>query len=131
MPETGFGLPGAQIIPFVVNRFGAYQTRRLVATGAILSAEEAYKFGLLNYLCKDKKEASSILRKTLDQIKERSPIGISESKRLINAVNNIPLSDVLDDGARTVAYMSRNSDGAEGLKAFFDKRKPFWTNRKG
>lgn len=131
MPETGFGLPGAQIIPFVVNRLGSFQTRRLVTTGDIISGEEAYKLGLVSYLCKDLDETSLILRKTLDNIKTRSPNGIKESKRLIKEANKKQLSDVLDDGAKTVAYMTRNSDGSEGLKAFFEKRKPSWTNREG
>ena len=131
MPETGFGLPGAQIIPFVVNRLGSFQTRRLVTTGATISGEEAHKLGLVNFLCKDLDKTSSKLKETLNQIKERSPNGIKESKRLISETNKKNLFDLLDDGARTVAYMSRNSDGAEGLKAFFEKRKPSWTNRKG
>ena len=131
MPETGFGLPGAQIIPFVVSRIGHFQTRRLVTTGDIISGEEAYKLGLINYLCKNLDEASIRLDETLKKIKYRSPNGIQESKRLINEVSKKTSSDLLDDGARTVAYMSRNSDGAEGLKAFFEKRKPSWSKRKG
>ena len=131
MPETGFGLPGAQIIPFVVNRLGSFQARRMVTTGATISGEEAYKLGLISHLCKDLDETQFILRNILDSIKTRSPNGIKESKRLIQEVNKKELSLLLDDGARTVAYMTRNSDGSEGLKAFFEKRKPSWVNRKG
>tara|TARA_Y100001970_G_C14237161_1_gene862508 strand:+ start:1823 stop:2548 length:726 start_codon:yes stop_codon:yes gene_type:complete len=131
MPETGFGLPGAQIIPFVVKRLGSFQTRRLVTTGDVISGVEAHELGLINYLCKNIDEAIIKLNETLSQIKNRSPNGIRESKRLINEVNIKTASDLLDDGARTVAYMSRNSDGAEGLKAFFEKRKPSWSKREG
>tara|TARA_B100001559_G_C16448222_1_gene597888 strand:- start:695 stop:1420 length:726 start_codon:yes stop_codon:yes gene_type:complete len=131
MPETGFGLPGAQIIPFVVQRIGTFQVRKLITTGCLLSGDDAFKLGLVNYLCSDTDEANVYLRNVLDQIKQRSPNGIKESKRLISNVGIMPLNDILDDGAQTVADMSRNSDGAEGLKAFFEKRKPKWTNRKG
>ncbi|MDC0074075.1 enoyl-CoA hydratase/isomerase family protein [Alphaproteobacteria bacterium] len=129
MPETGFGLPGAQIIPFVVNRLGKHYVRNLVSTGRVIDSNEAWHIGLINYLCSDIESAEKKLVEILSQIKSRSPSAIMESKKLIEQVNFKPLSLILDDGAKKVAEMSRTGDGSEGLKAFLEKRKPSWVNR--
>lgn len=131
MPETGFGLPGAQIIPFVTHRLGAHYARRLVVTGDAVDGAEMYRAGLVSHLCDDEAQAETALRSVLDQIKGRSPTAIAQSKSLIAKVGQVPLSLVLDEGGRIVAKGSRDGDGREGLNAFFEKRKPSWTERSG
>ncbi|MEQ8246245.1 MAG: enoyl-CoA hydratase/isomerase family protein [Alphaproteobacteria bacterium] len=131
MPETGFGLPGAQIIPFVTMRLGAHYARRLVVTGDAVDGVEMHRAGLVTHLCADDAEAEAALRTVLDQIKGRSPTAVAQSKALIAKVGTAPLSLVLDEGARLVAEGSRDGDGREGLDAFFAKRKPRWTTREG
>ena len=67
----------------------------------------------------------------LDQIRGRSPTAIAQSKALIAKVSSTPLSLLLDEGGQLVADETRNGDGREGLNAFFEKRKPIWTERVG
>lgn len=131
MPETGFGLPGAQIIPFVSQRLGAHYARRLVVTGDAVDGTEMHRAGLVSHLCDDEEQAEAALRAVLDQIKGRSPTAIAQSKALIGKVGQVPLSLLLDEGGRLVAEGTRDGDGREGLNAFFDKRKPSWTQREG
>ncbi len=131
MPETGFGLPGAQIIPFVTMRLGAAMARRLVVTGDAVDGLEMHRAGLVTHLCASEAEADTALRSVLDQIKGRSPTAIAQSKRLIAQVGRMPLSLLLDEGGRLVADGTRGGDGREGLDAFFAKRKPKWTTREG
>jgi isohexenylglutaconyl-CoA hydratase len=131
MPETGFGLPGAQIIPFVTKRLGPHFARRLVVTGDAVDGTEMYRAGLVSHLCDSQDHAEAALRTVLDQIKGRSPTAIAQSKALIAKVGRGPLSLLLDEGGQLVADGTRNGDGREGLNAFFDKRKPSWTERVG
>ena len=131
MPETGFGLPGAQIIPFVTKRLGSHYARRLVVTGDVVDGTEMYRAGLISYLCDDQDHAETTLHAVLDQIRGRSPTAIAQSKALIAKVDGTPLSLLLDEGSQLVADGSRNGDGREGLNAFFEKRKPSWTERTG
>jgi len=131
MPETGFGLPGAQIIPFVTMRLGAAMARRLVVTGDAVDGAEMQRAGLVTHLCADEAETEAALRQVLDQIKGRSPTAVAQSKRLIAKVGKGPLSLLLDEGGRLVADGTRDGDGREGLDAFFAKRKPRWSEREG
>jgi isohexenylglutaconyl-CoA hydratase len=131
MPETGFGLPGAQIIPFVTKRLGAHYARRLVVTGDVIDGTEMHRAGLISHLCDNQDHAETTLRAVLDQIRGRSPTAVAQSKALIAKVGSTPLSLLLDEGGQLVANGTRNGDGREGLNAFFDKRKPSWTERAG
>jgi isohexenylglutaconyl-CoA hydratase len=131
MPETGFGLPGAQIIPFVSQRLGQHYARRLVVTGDAVDGTEMHRAGLVSHLCDSQDHAETVLRTVLEQIKGRSPTAIAQSKALIAKVGRGPLSLLLDEGGKLVADGTRNGDGREGLNAFFDKRKPSWTERVG
>jgi len=131
MPETGFGLPGAQIIPFVTMRLGAHYARRLIVTGDAVDGVEMHRAGLVSHLCADAAAAEAALRTVLDQIKGRSPTAVAQSKALVAQVGMRPLSLILDEGARVVAEGTRTGDGREGLDAFFAKRKPAWATRAG
>jgi hypothetical protein len=46
LPETGLGVPPAQIAPFIVRRVGLTQARRLAVTGGALDAAQALALGL-------------------------------------------------------------------------------------
>src|SRR3546814_17543202 len=48
MPETTRGLPPAQIAPFVVERIGLTQARRLCLTGAPFRGAEALWIGIVS-----------------------------------------------------------------------------------
>jgi len=131
MPETGFGLPGAQIIPFVATRLDAHYARRLIVTGDAVDGVEMHRAGLVTHLCDGADAAEVALRTVLDQIKGRSPTAVAQSKALIAKVGKVPLSLLLDEGGRLVADGTRSGDGREGLDAFFAKRKPRWSAREG
>ncbi|MDA0367456.1 MAG: enoyl-CoA hydratase/isomerase family protein [Proteobacteria bacterium] len=131
MPETGFGLPGAQIIPFVTTRLGAHYARRLIVTGDAVDGVEMHRAGLVTHLCDGEAQAETALRTVLEQIKGRSPTAVAQSKALVAQVGKVPLSLLLDEGGRMVADGTRDGDGREGLDAFFAKRKPKWSEREG
>ncbi|MSO65272.1 MAG: enoyl-CoA hydratase/isomerase family protein [Alphaproteobacteria bacterium] len=131
MPETGFGLPPAQILPFVAMRLSPAYARRLAFTGEPMAVEEAHQIGLVTALAEDDAGLDHALSRVLAQIKGRAPEVVAETKRLIAAVGQKPLGLLLDEGARLVAAGVRDGDGREGLTAFFEKRPPTWTKREG
>ena len=130
MPETGLGLPPAQILPFVAMRLGRHRARRMALTGNRMTGEEAGRLGLVHYVCAEEAAAEAALKEVLGQVKDRGPVALTQAKRLINQVGRTPLSLLLDEGARLVAESSRGGEGREGLTAFTEKRPPAWANRK-
>lgn len=129
MPETGLGLPPAQILPFVARRLGPYAARRLALTGRPMSGAEAVAAGLAVAAYDDEAALDEALHDTLKAVAGRGPTAIAQTKRLIADLGRRPLSLVLDEGARAVAESSRNGEGREGLAAFFAKRPPAWAPR--
>ena len=49
LPETGLGVIPAQIAPFVVQRIGMTQARRLALTAARFNGSEAERLGLVHF----------------------------------------------------------------------------------
>ncbi len=129
MPETGIGLPGAQIIPFVTLRLGPHFCRRLAATGAVVNGAEMFRAGLVSHLCQDDGQMETTLAEILEQVRGCSPDAIAQTKALVAQVDKAKLADILDEGAQLVADSTRRGDGQEGLAAFFDKRPPKWRQR--
>jgi hypothetical protein len=56
---------------------------------------------------------------------------VAQAKALVARVGRDATTRILDDGGRAVADSARRGEGAEGLKAFVEKRKPGWTGREG
>ena len=53
VPETTRGLPPAQIAPFIVERIGLTQARKLCLTGAQFKGEEALRLGFVHEVFAD------------------------------------------------------------------------------
>src|SRR3546814_20943274 len=73
MPETTRGLPPAQIAPFVVERIGLTQARRLCLTGAQFRGAEALRLGIVHEDLADDAELQDKLSATLKQIMQCAP----------------------------------------------------------
>jgi len=126
LPETGLGLIPAQIAPFVVQRVGLSQARRLMLTGARLDGAEAARVGLVHEVCDDAAALEAALAGTLTQIRRCAPLANSATKRLVLSVPGRPLATVLDEAAQVFADASLGDEAREGTLAFVEKRLPKW-----
>jgi isohexenylglutaconyl-CoA hydratase len=126
LPETGLGLLAAQIAPFVVQRIGLAQARRLMLTGARLDAHAAERLGLVHSVSTDTTALDAELQKTLTDIRRCAPGANARTKRFLFSVMNPDLSSVLDLGAQLFAEASVGEEADEGRSAFLEKRPPRW-----
>lgn len=126
LPETGLGVIPAQIAPFVVQRVGLTQARRLALTGARVDGAEAVRLGLAHHLAADGAEMDALLAVTLDQVKKCAPGANRATKALLHRVGREPLDALLDDAARQFARAVAGPEGAEGTLAFMQKRPATW-----
>ena len=126
LPETGLGLPPAQIAPFLVRRLGLSQARRLAVTGGRFGGDQAHAMGLVHELAHDDAELEVTLSRVLEQILRCAPGAVAATKHLMLQVGAVDLEAVLDEGAARFAEAARGPEGLEGMTAFIQKREPHW-----
>lgn len=126
MPETGLGLLPAQIAPFVVERMGLSQARRLGVCGARFNGVEAVRLGLAHFVELDTTALEDRLSSVLQQILRCAPQANAATKRIMLSVGKQPLSAVLDEAARLFSIALGSEEAAEGTRAFIEKRHPIW-----
>lgn len=126
LPETGLGVIPAQIAPFVVQRIGMTQARRLALLGARFNGNEAARLGIVHDVVADAAALESALAATLAQVKKCAPNANRVTKALLHRVGHEPLESLLDDAARQFARAVASPEGAEGTMAFVQKRPATW-----
>lgn len=130
LPETTRGLPPAQIAPFVVERIGLTQARKLCLTGAQFRGAEAQRLGIVHEIFANEEELQSKLGETLKQVLNCAPNANAVTKEIILNVAQQDMDFVLDDAAQKFAACVRGSEAPEGITAFMQKRSPSWANNK-
>lgn len=126
LPETGLGLIPAQIAPFVVQRVGLTQARRLMLTGARLDGREAAVLGLVHEVFDDQQALDTGLNGVLTQVRRCGPRANAATKRLVLGSIGRDLASVLDEAAQVFAEASLGDEAREGTQAFVEKRLPKW-----
>lgn len=126
MPETSRGLPPAQIAPFVVQRIGLTQARRLVLTSAQFRGAEALRLGLVHDSFATEEELQNKLGETIKQILNCGPDANALSKQIVLNAGKQDMDTVLDDAAQKFAQCARGTEAPEGITAFMQKRAPKW-----
>jgi isohexenylglutaconyl-CoA hydratase len=126
LPETSLGLVPAQIAPFLVERVGYGEAKRLAVTGARFGSAEAFRIGLVHHVCENESELDAVLAATIEQILACAPGAIAETKKLLRRGRSEDPASFVDDAAAVFARGARGEEGAEGLSAFLEKRKAAW-----
>lgn len=126
MPETTLGVIPAQIAPFVVQRIGLTQARRLALLGLKLDAAEACSLGIVHHAADSEEQVDELLKQTLARVRHCAPNATAETKALLHRVGHESMAGLLDSAAGKFAAAIRGSEGTEGTMAFMQKRPPKW-----
>ena len=128
LPETSLGILPAQIAPFVVQRIGLTQARRLALFGNRINAEEALRLGIVHQLCADNDSLESEVNNAIQQALKCAPAATAKTKALLHSVADAeqPLAQLLDQAAQDFAAAVMG-EGREGAMAFMQKRPAAWT----
>jgi isohexenylglutaconyl-CoA hydratase len=128
VPETTRGLPPAQIAPFIVERIGLTQARKLCLTGAQFKGAEALRLGFVHEVFADTAALDAGLAATLKQILGCAPLANAMTKEIVLNAGHMDLDAVLDDAACKFATAVRGAEAPEGIAAFMQKRAPKWAS---
>ncbi|CAM8624256.1 CaiD Enoyl-CoA hydratase/carnithine racemase [Comamonadaceae bacterium] len=125
LPETSLGVVPAQIAPFLVERLGYSQAKRLAVTGGRLDAAAAHRMGLVHELC-SADELPQTLNHVLSDILACAPGALAATKALMQQARFSPAADLVEQAAAVFAHSAQSAEGLEGMTAFLQKRKPTW-----
>ena len=125
--EVRLGITPATISPFVVAKIGTTAAKELMLTGRRFTAEEAKTFGLVNAVV-DEADMIDTERQYIDHFLQASPHAIAECKNLLRMVTGTDdrYNLVFMQTSVAIANQRISKAGQEGMKAFFEKRKPEW-----
>lgn len=126
LPETGLGITPAQIAPFVVQRIGLTQTRRLALLGMRFKSPEALRLGVVHQVVDSADALDEAITGTIKQLTRCAPMANIKTKALLHRVGTVDMETLLDQAADDFAQAVTGSEGSEGAKAFMQKRKPQW-----
>src|SRR6266446_857935 len=123
-PEVKLGIipggGGTQRLPRLVGRGRALQ---LILTGEMISAQEAYRIGLVNEVV----PAAELITRAetiLKQIFSNAPIAVKYSLEAVNKGLETSQTEGLSLEASLFGLCSATEDKKEGTQAFLEKRKP-------
>lgn len=125
-PEVKLGIVPAVISPYVLAKIGRSAARELFLTGRRIPAARAREIGLVHSVVPAAaldEEVDGYLR----DITEAGPEAVAAAKGLIRDVWDRPIEQVSLTTAQAIAARRVSSEGQEGLRAFLEKRKPFWS----
>jgi methylglutaconyl-CoA hydratase len=128
LTEAKLGILPAMISPFVLAKIGRSAARELFLTAARFSAQRAREIGLVHAVV-PAAELDSTVAAYVAELLTSAPEAVATAKRLIASVAGRPPAEVADLTAATIAARRASEEGLEGMRAFFETRKPAWAAR--
>jgi isohexenylglutaconyl-CoA hydratase len=129
LSETSLGIPPAQIAPFVTERVGLTQARRLMLTGARFNGEEAVRLGIAHQVAADTADLDAQCEEILGHINACAPGANAVTKGILFESLRRPRAEALDFASQGFAQCMLSPEGLEGIAAFVEKRKPLWAGQ--
>ncbi|MEP2920190.1 crotonase/enoyl-CoA hydratase family protein [Sulfitobacter sp.] len=125
LTETRLGILPATIGPYVIARMGEGRARRVFMSGRVFDAQEAVDLGLL---------ARAVPKDDLDAAIERevvpylacAPGAVAAAKKLAQDLGGAATEQAVAMSIAALADRWETEEAAEGIGAFFDKRKAAW-----
>jgi isohexenylglutaconyl-CoA hydratase len=125
LPETSLGIVPAQIAPFLVERLGYAEAKRLAVTGGRLDANAALSLRLVHAV-----HASGALdnavHAVLAEILQCAPGAVAATKALMAKARFHTAGSLVQEAARVFSDAALGPEGLEGTTAFLQKRKASW-----
>jgi enoyl-CoA hydratase len=128
-PEVKLGITpgygGTVRLPRLVGRGRALE---LLASGAMIDAQEAWRIGLVNRVVPQDQllpESERLLRAMLDN----GPLAVAECIRMVNAEEDLSLDEALALETARFGALAGTADFREGTGAFLEKRKAIFRGR--
>jgi enoyl-CoA hydratase len=129
VPEIKLGIipgyGGTQRLPRMI---GMGKAKEMILTGDHISAEEAYRLGLVNQVV-PMAELNDAVAKFCEKLSSKGPVALHMAKAAMNNGLQADLRTGLEIEARCFSLCFGTEDRLEGMKAFLEKRKAHYKGR--
>jgi enoyl-CoA hydratase len=126
LPETSLGLiPGAGGGQRLISLVGRMRAARLVLTGEVIDAATAFDWGIASHLTKGSALPDAIA--LTDRISLRAPLALTAAKRALIEGAEAGLAFATERAG--FEALLDTADKVEGIAAFHEKRRPWFTGQ--
>jgi 2-(1,2-epoxy-1,2-dihydrophenyl)acetyl-CoA isomerase len=116
-------VPDGGAIYFLTQQLGLFRAKELVYSGRRVEAAEALSLGLVNRVVPDA-ELDAIAWQKAEELARGPTIALGIAKKMFKLMYQPDLETLLDAEAWAQGLALMSDDHKEGVRAFFDKRKP-------
>jgi enoyl-CoA hydratase len=102
---------------------GQGKALEMCLTGDPITAEEAYRIGLVNQVV-PAAELENAVAVMVKKLMNKGAVALDSTKKSIYATMEIPMAEAIENEGKIFSDIFKTEDAEEGAKAFLEKRKP-------
>jgi len=125
LTETKLGIIPATIGPYVIARMGEGRARRVFMSGRVFGAAEAVELGLLARAVPEAELDAAVEREVVPYL-ACAPGAVAAAKSLAQDLGGAATEEAVGLSIAALAARWETEEAAEGIGAFFEKRKAAW-----
>lgn len=125
LTETKLGIIPATIGPYVIARMGEGRARRVFMSGRVFDAAEAVELGLLARAVPEAELDAAVEREVVPYL-ACAPGAVAAAKKLAQDLGGAATEEAVAMSIAALAARWETQEAAEGIGAFFEKRRAAW-----
>lgn len=124
--EVAIGFVPAIVSFFLIRKIGETKVKELLLTGKLITAEEAQKLNIFNFIEKSEKIEKTVNDFAQNIIKNASGDSLTLTKKIISDIQNFDYNKAMNFAAEINAMSRETEDCKKGIAAFLNKEKIEW-----
>ena len=126
--EVRIGVIPAVISVVCIPKLGTHHAMKLFLTGERFTGEQAVGMGFAHRAV-TVEGLTGAVQEEINAINLGGPIAVQECKKLVRRVRELNIADGFNETGEWSKRLFQSEEGAEGMAAFREKRKPNWVNQ--
>lgn len=124
--EVKIGFIPAMVLVFLIRKIGEQRAKQLLLSGEPVQGSEAVSLGLVNFLAAKDQLKSRTEEFAQRLIKNNSAQSMAVTKKMMDEVQSMTLSEALNYAATMNAEARASADCKKGIAAFLNKENLTW-----